>query len=197
MKSRKLFTVAKKIELKLALAQELSETLVEGTPPEKPKAIYYSQKPAGWNSAKVLELQKMIAAWGRKKGINLKLIKEDGIWGDETSQIVYGLQQNEDFEGHDISNPDAMYNYFKSQSLLEKVPPTFGLNDANMQSADPKFVAKVQERLKSMDRYKGPTDGKWNAEAGAALAKLQKEKGNSSLNSDVVLDNDTKTALGL
>ncbi len=202
MKFKKLFATARKIELKLALAQEVQNQVIEApaptsTPETSTSELFLYEKPKDWSSAKVLEFQKNINAWGTSVGYHGKLMKEDGLWGPETKNIIYGLRRNEAFPASELTSVDKMFDFFKAKALLNKVPGAFGLKDKNMQPLSEDKVAKVQEWLKNMNRYSGPVDGKWNAQAQQALAKLQLDHDVAGNTAGDVLDTASQDAIGI
>jgi len=203
MNSRKLFSIAKKIELKLALAQETQEQVIEAPMKEvtENSGIFLYDKPKSWTPQKVVEFQKLINAWGHSVGYKSNLVKENGKWtdanDDEMRNILYGLKQNQDLPQAQLQSPEKMFEWLKGQQLLSKVPSTFGLKDKNMNPMSKEDVSKVQEWLKNMNRYSGPVDGNWNSSAQSALAKLQLDNDVSGNTAGDVLDTASQNAIGL
>ena len=195
MTSRKLYIVAKKIQLKLA---QSADTVIEGTPPssQDETALFIYKKPADWSTAKMLDFQRSMNAWGKARGYKGNLLKEDGVWGQRTTEITRGFWGNTDIPNSAKQNPEAMYQYMKAQELESKLPKAGFMTDKKQNPVSPEFISEVQNKLKEMNYYAGPVDGRWNVDGMTALTKLQKDVG-SNKTDGLSLDEATQTRLGL
>lgn len=203
MKSRSLFTVAKKIQLKLAQVAA-TETVIEAPKANQPgEGLEYPSAPADWGKAKILDFQRLLNAWGKATypDVTMTSMKEDGVWGPETTSVNLRFQSDPNMPAGKGDTPDTMYNYLKhewlpSQKAYEQLPKGKFMKDKRQNPVSPEFISQVQNKLKELNYYAGPVDGQWNFDAMNSLAKFQKDNG-SSKTDGFSLDESIQTQLGL
>jgi peptidoglycan hydrolase-like protein with peptidoglycan-binding domain len=112
----------------------------------------------------------------------------DGLWGPDTQAAVERFQRN---QGLPVS---GQLDVATMSALRTEPVRTSGPPNVVIQAADPTSVRTVQNRLRQLGFYDGPTGGVWGPSTQIALERFQRARG---LQPSGQLTNATVNAMGI